>query len=174
MWKQLNSKQIFKHPRITLIEDEVELPDRSVVSYLTFAHSHDSVSVICQDDSKILLSKQYSYPMNEILYEFAGGRIEQDELAIDAAKRELQEETGYIANEIQEIGWYYTNNRRTKAKMYVFLAINPRLGEKIDGDPEEEISTTWITEGDMKKMIHDGEIVNYSVLAAWAMYTTSI
>lgn len=170
MWKQLSSKQIFKHPRITLVEDKVQLQDGTITSYLTFADVHDSVVIICKKDEKILISQQYSYPMNEDLYEFAGGKIEPNEVPLDAAKRELQEETAYIGDDIQEIGWYYVNNRRSKSKMYVFLATNPKLGNKIKGDIEEQISTTWIAEPEIQRMIRDRQIVNYSALAAWSIY----
>ncbi len=125
MWKQLRQKEIFKHPRITLLEDEVLLPDGSITNYLTFANTNDSITIICQKDDQILLSKEYSYPTGEVLYQFAGGKIEQGEDPAKAARRELQEETGYKATKLVQLGWYYTNNRRSNSKMYVFLADKP-------------------------------------------------
>ena len=56
-WKKISSKEIFKHPRIVLIEDDVKLPNGTKTKYLRFKKMGDVVSVICQrNDGKILLS----------------------------------------------------------------------------------------------------------------------
>lgn len=170
MWKQLNSEEIFKHPRLTLLEDEVELPDGSQTRYLTFAHANDSVTIIAQKDGQILLCREYSYPINEILYQFPGGAANVGEEPSKAAQRELEEETGYVAGKITKLGWYYTNNRRSKAKMYVFLAQDIRQGKKEGGDPEEDIESAWVAREQIDTMIQTGEIVNLSILAAWSLF----
>lgn len=173
MWKRLARKEIFKHPRITLLEDEVELPDGKVVDYLTFAHTHDSVTIIALDGDNVLLSREYSYPMNVVLDQFPGGKLELGEDPAQAAGRELQEETGYQAGELKALGWYYVNNRRTEAKMYVFLATNLRYTKKEGGDVEEDIESTWTPISQINEKIKSGEIVNFSVLAAWALFNAS-
>lgn len=174
MWKQLGQKEIFKHPRLTLLEDEVQLPDGSKTHYVTFAHTNDGVTIIARQDSKILLSQEYSYPMDEVLYQFPGGKTEAGEDPEESAKRELEEETGYKAVNMIPLGWYYPNNRRTKAKMYVFLADGVRKGVKQGGDAEEDIVSEWISEADLEEKIKAGEIVNFSVLAAWALFRSRL
>lgn len=170
MWKKLNRKEIFTHPRLTLLEDEVQLPDGSKTQYVTFAHTNDSVTVIARNEGKILLSQEYSYPMNEVLYQFPGGKTELNEEPAIAAAREFEEETGYKPNKLVQLGWYYVNNRRTKAKMYVFLADGVVQGKKEGGDAEEDITSEWVAEADLEEKIKVGQIVNFSVLAAWTLY----
>lgn len=170
MWKQLSSKQIFKHPRISLIEDEVQLPDGSVSKYLTFGNANDSVTVIAVRQDKILISKEYSYPVSSVLYQFPGGKVDPGEDPLEAARRELQEETGYKAKNLKTLGWYYTNNRRTNAKMHVYLATNPVFSKKEGGDKEEDIESEWRTKTEIEDLIRGGSIVNFSVLAAWTLY----
>lgn len=66
--------------------------------------------------------------------------------------------------------WYYPNNRRTDAKMHVVIVQDVVISEKTGGDVEEDIRSVWVSVARFKKMIRDGEINNYSVLAAWALF----
>jgi 8-oxo-dGTP pyrophosphatase MutT (NUDIX family) len=171
MWKKVNSKTIFNHPRLTLLEDEVELPNGNVVPYLTFKHDHDGVTVICiNDKEEILLQQEYSYPPNATLYQFPGGKTEEGEDAETTGRRELLEESGLNAGNLVSLGQYYTNNRRTAEKMYVFLAQDATKGQKSGGDPEEDITSQWVPIAEFKKMITQGKITNFSVLAAWTLF----
>jgi len=72
MWRTLSSKEIFNHPRLTLVEDEIMLPNGTKTTYLKYKDSGiRGATIICQrDDNKILLSKEYSYPPNKILFQF--------------------------------------------------------------------------------------------------------
>lgn len=168
-WKKISSKVVYKHPRITLIEDTVELPSGDQVEYLTFEARGDSACVICTDGDMVLVQQEYSYPPNESLYQFPGGKIEANETATQGAIRELAEESGLKPGDITEIGWFYMDNRRTSARMHVYLASDCKLIEKIGGDKEEDIKSFWLTISDVDDKIKNGEIVNYSMLAAWSL-----
>lgn len=171
MWKKISSRIVFNHPRMKLAEDSVELPDGTVVPYLRDADTNrHSVTLVCIDGDKVLVQKEYSYPPNQVLYQFPGGKVEQPEKIIAAGKRELIEESGLSPRHLQELGWYYVDNRRSNAKMHVLLAKNFAKREKRGGDAEEDIKSEWVTIADLEKMISDGEIVNYSMLAAWTMF----
>ena len=171
MWKTVSSKEIFKHHRLTLIEDEVLLPNGKKIDYLKFKDDgSSSATIICKrEDGKILLSKEISYPINKKLYQFPGGNVLANENIKSGANRELAEETDLKAYNLELIGSYLSNNRRSTRKMYVFLATN--LSEtKTEGDIEEEIENFWFSEKEIEKMIKKGEIVNCHLLASWALY----
>lgn len=171
MWKQTSTKVIFKHPRITLIEDQVELPSGQVVPYLKFMNINDSVTIICQSDGgDILLQQEYSYPVGEVLYQFPGGKIEVGEDAHTAAVRELKEESGLLAHSVENLGWFYVNNRRSSSKMYVLKLTNLEKTKKSGGDIEEDIIDEWLTIADVDHLIKVGSITNYALLASWAMF----
>ena len=118
-WKLLDSKVVFEHPRIKIIEDKLKLPNTKIISYLRFSSNNDSMTVICIRRNKILLQNEYSYPVDEKLLQFPGGSINKDEDIINAASRELIEESGYKIIKAENVGWYYVNNRRTNSKMHV-------------------------------------------------------
>lgn len=170
-WKKIKSEKIYKHSRVILEEDTVQLPNNQVTSYLKIIEPFPaSVTIIVVNKKEILLQKEYSYPVDEWLYQFPGGKVEQDESPLSAAVRELNEEEGLKSESLTEIGWYYTNNRRSNHKMYIFLAKNATSIKKSDGDMEEVITSQWIPTHELDSLIKNGNIINFSVLSAWAIY----
>lgn len=171
MWKKTKSKIIFKHPRVELIEDTVLLPNGKETQYLKINEmAKAGVTIICIKDDEILIQKEYSYPVNEILFQFPGGKVEEGESIISAAKRELLEESGIKSNNLKNIGWYYVNNRRNNNKMYVLVAQYTCDVEKHGGDEEENIQSTWVSLKKFSKMISNKKIATYSMLSAWALF----
>lgn len=171
MWKKIKSKIILKHPRLKIIEDTVLLPNKIKTDYLRIVEKlKNGVTILCLKNDKILIQKEYSYPVNMKLFQFPGGKVERGEKKVGAVKRELLEESGIIVNSLKKIGWYYTNNRRSNSKMYVFTAKYVDQIKKNGGDQEESIESKWILIKEMDKLIKENKIINYSVLAAWALF----
>lgn len=122
-WKFIARKHIFQHPRLQLAEDTVALPNGKEISYLREApaKTHSVAIIAINADGHILLQKEYSYPPNTVLWQLPGGAIESGESIIDAARRELAEESGFTANSCTVIGSYYLNNRRSDRKQFVIV-----------------------------------------------------
>jgi len=175
MWKTISSKEIFKHPRLTLIEDEVLLPNGHKTSYLKYKDNVSSgVTVIAKNsDNKILIQTEYSYPPNQILFQFPGGGVNLGEEIANGANRELMEEAGLKANKLELLGSYFVNNRRSTKKTFVYLATELQE-ESLPGDIEEEIESFWFSEDEVTKMIQNGDIINVNLLAAWALYKSKL
>lgn len=127
------------------------------------------MTVVCIRGQEVLLQREYSYPPNEVLYQFPGGKVEKDESHDEAAARELVEEAGLQDDSLRFVGAYYPDNRRSHAKMHVFLAVNPQDVEKKGGDNEEDISSHWVRRDKLDIMIQRGEITNGSLLATWSL-----
>ncbi len=68
-------------------------------------------------NGKILLQKEYSYPINDFLFQFPGGLVEDHESPKDGGLRELMEEAK-LTGDLRQIGWMYTNNRRSQNKCF--------------------------------------------------------
>lgn len=172
-WKKLSEKLLLSHPRISVYEDEVELPSGHKTHYLRFAKTPDAACILAiNKDGKILLQREYSYPPNEWLYQVPGGAIEPDETPEEGATRELAEESS-LKGDLKLLGWYYMDNRRKNSKFYVYLATNIAEDTSKNQDIEEELEDCWFTEQEIEEMIRNGEITTYSALAAWAFYKTT-
>jgi ADP-ribose pyrophosphatase len=174
-WKFIDRKIVFKHPRLQLAEDQVELPDGNVTSYLREVPTvHDSVAIIAINANKqILLQREYSYPTSEVLWQLPGGDIEDGEDIIAAAKRELSEESDFTANTVKQLGFYYTNNRRSNQKQYVVLCTN-LSHHREEGDPEEFILSVWMSFDQLQQKILTDEVHSINLLAAlnlWSHYS---
>ncbi len=155
-----------------LREDEVELPNGKTIRYLVQPYDGSGgVVIICRDNEKILLQKEYSYPVDEVLWQFPGGKIETNESPAAAANRELAEESGLRARQVAEIGAFYADNRRTSARLHVVVAENFSK-HNLTPDTSEIIESEWIEINDIKQMIKKGEIKNYAFLAAWALFSS--
>lgn len=174
MWKKLSQKILLQHPRITVIEDHVELPNGHQTDYLHFAHTHDSATVICENEQgQILVQEEYCYPLNAIGIQLPGGGVPLHESPLDGAIRELQEESGIKAHDLIPLGEFYTHNRRTPEKQHVFYATKFSQS-KIPHDIEEDIKSYWMDKHTVEEKIISGEIHNVHFLASWALYKLKI
>ncbi|HSW81601.1 MAG TPA: NUDIX hydrolase [Candidatus Saccharimonas sp.] len=169
MWKKLYTKVLLRHSRLTVVEDDVELPNGRQIKYLRFVNSGDAAMVICIKDNSLLVQREYSYPAAKDLYQFPGGHIEAGESPSQAATRELLEESNLNANSITKLGEFYTNNRRSNATMHVFI-VQKATPDKSTPDAEEFIESIWLPITEFNTLIASGDITNSTMLAAWALY----
>lgn len=172
VWKKLGSKLLLKHSRITIYEDQVELPNGHKTTYLHYANSLRAAMVIAKrNDGKILLQREYSYPPNKWLYQFPGGKVNENEEIEVGAQREFAEEAG-LTGELSSLGSIVLDNRRSDTVHYVYLATN-LTPSTAKGDLEEDIESYWFSENEIDQMIKSGAIENGSALAGWALYKAS-
>lgn len=102
-------------------------------------HHSGSVVVLAVDDSaatpRVLLERQYRHAASDYLWELPAGRIDPGEKELQAAKRELLEETGYTAAKWRRILKFYASPGFVAETMSVFLATGLHAGE---AQPEED------------------------------------
>ncbi len=93
------SKLAYSGRLLQVREDEVVLPDGKTARREYIVHPGAALILPVFDDAHVLLERQFRYPIGEHCYELPAGKLEPDESPIDTAKRELLEETGYVAQE---------------------------------------------------------------------------
>jgi 8-oxo-dGTP pyrophosphatase MutT (NUDIX family) len=170
-WKKISTTTLLSHPRINIVEDEVLLPTGTQTKYIRFENLGDYVTVIAEKEGKIAMIREYSYPHDEWLWQFPEGVIESGETPEASAHRELLEEAGVQAEQLQALGMNYDHHRRSTAKDYVFVAREVTKAEKSGGDEEEHgTETHWFTLSEIEEMLRGGHIVQKNAAAALALY----
>ncbi|WP_250492527.1 NUDIX hydrolase [Caballeronia sp. GAWG1-1] len=97
--KKVESVTLHEGKFLTLKRDTVELPDGKHATR-EFVEHPGAVMILPEfDDGRVLLERQYRYPVGKVLLEFPAGKLDPNEDELTCAKRELLEETGYTASE---------------------------------------------------------------------------
>lgn len=107
---------------ISLRVDDVTLPDGNAAKREYVCHRGGASILAVDDEDCVYLVRQFRYPYREVLLEIPAGKLEEGEEAIVTARRELEEETGLVADEIVPFGMIYPTPGYTDEHLYIFLA----------------------------------------------------
>ena len=120
--KTLSSKTVYNGRIFDITYDEIELAD-GLKRHREIIHHPGGVVIFAQkEDGNVLLVKQYRYATKSLQIELPAGRLEKGEDPLLAAKRELREETGYIAQNWKSLGYIFTTFGICDEKLYLFEA----------------------------------------------------
>ena len=122
------------------------------------------------DDPIVIMERQYRHAAGQYLWELPAGRIEPNEDRLPAAKRELEEETGYAAGEWTELVRYYASPGFLGEWMQIFLAENLTAGTaRPEADETLEIYPVPLSQ--VEQLIDSGQILDGKTLIAISMYS---
>jgi ADP-ribose pyrophosphatase len=154
---------------LKLHRDEVEFPDKHKSVREVVEHS-GGVSVIAEnDEGKVILIKQYRYPVDEVIYEIPAGKLEEDEEIAECAFRELREETGYQAKSMEEIFRFYPTPGYSTETIYIFKAEKLEyVGRELDEG--EYIEVVPKSREELKELYKKGAIKDSKTLIAVMHY----
>jgi ADP-ribose pyrophosphatase len=120
--KKISSRTAYRGKLLAVNEDEVRLPDGSAALREYVVHPGAAIILPLFDDGSVLLERQFRYPVGSHFYELPAGKLEPDEPPLETAKRELAEETGYVAGEWRELGRLYPCIGYSDERIDFFLA----------------------------------------------------
>ncbi len=122
-------------------------------------------------EGKIVLIKQYRAGTDEITIEIPGGVIDNtDASPLAAARRELEEETAYVSNELSLLGSVHPNPSFMSNTCYFVLAKDVKHTGKINFDPGEDIETFEMEIDEIKEAIKTGKIKHALTVAAMGLF----
>ena len=156
--KKLDREEIYNGVVLHVVRDKVSLPNGRV-TYREMCLHMGAVGVVpLTKDGNVIMVKQFRYAHNRVFLEIPAGKLDKkDESPLEAAKRELQEETGAVAANYVELGALDTTPALINEKIYLYLAEDLEIGER-HPDPDEFIEVEEIPLTTLIDMVMNGEI----------------
>lgn len=139
-WKTLEKRKIFTaKPWIQLSVEKVRLPDGRVVDDFYQTRFLDCVVVFAQTrEGKVLVERQYKHGIRKVTVTLPTGGVEEGEEPLATARRELEEETGYVSKDWQYLGCFASLGNMGGAHVHMFQALDAKqLTNPTSGDLEE-------------------------------------
>jgi len=145
--------------------ETVRLPNREILALEIVRHPGGAV-VAAQDElGRVALIRQFRHAAGGWIWEFPAGLLEPGESPLDAAKRELREETGCTAAAWQSLGATLTTPGFCTERLHLFLATDLTLNAP-DLQPHEFIETHWLALPEVNAMAQRGDIIDAKTLVA--------
>ncbi len=164
----IEKKYVYRGKIFSIRCDDARRPDGKPCKREIVEHA-GGAGVLYAEDGKVLLVRQYRYAFSEVLWEIPAGKLERDEDPAAAAKRELSEEAGIDADEMQHICTYYPTCGYSEEKIYIYRALGCRRGAA-HPDEGEFLNAFFLPVEEVWKMIRSGEIKDSKTIIAVQAY----
>lgn len=172
-WEVTGEETIYEtKPWIRLSRQVVRLPNGRIVDDYHQIHLTDFAVVCAQTaDGRILVERQYKHGIGKVSLTLPAGMVEAGEDPLEGAKRELLEETGYVADEWQNLGTYVVNSNYGCGHAHLFSARNARHVAEAESGDLKEMAVELMTTAEIVAAAREGQIGAISSIAALALAT---
>ena len=167
-WRRIRSERlqdcrVFEVDRVAFAP-----PDSDDTRDFFVVDAPDWINIIpLTDDRRVVMVRQYRFGVEDFTLEIPGGMCDGDEAPIDAARREMREESGYAARAIVPLGWVHPNPAIQTNRCHSFLARGAHLVGEPDPDPDEAFEISTVPLDDVPRLIEEAKITHSLVVAAF-------
>ena len=154
--KQIEREEIFDGAVLHVVKDKILLPDGNT-SYREFCLHKGAVAVIpITDNNEAILVRQFRYAHHREFLEIPAGKLDYvGEIPLEAAKRELREETGIRASELEPIDHMLYRRMLN----YQYLCVTDCDKDSVTLQEGETVGYKWVSEAEFIAFIHSGEMI---------------
>jgi ADP-ribose pyrophosphatase len=170
--KLISSKEVYKCGLFSVTEDHATDSKRYEIHRSIVRHAGSAVMMAVDAKKRVLLVRQYRLPAGMALWELPAGKLDPGENPLQAARRELVEETGYRARKWIRLASFYPSPGFVGEKMTIFLATGLSAGEAQPMD-DEKIECRWFSGAEIDRMLRSGRIVDGKTMIgflSWKRY----
>jgi len=157
--KIISSKELLRTPIFYVTQDHALDPDGFEIKRAIVQHPGSAVVMPVDEKNRVLLVRQYRLPVGKFLWELSAGRVDEGETPLQAARRELAEETGYRAKKFRKLAEFFPSPGFLAEKMTIYLATELTAGEQTPME-DERIQTGWFTASQIDDLIGSGKILD--------------
>jgi ADP-ribose pyrophosphatase len=168
--KITSSKQVYDCGLFRVTEDRaVDPKTKFEIKRSVVRHIGSAVVMAVDEKRRILLVRQYRLPAERYLWEIPAGRLDPGETPLQAAKRELAEETGYKARKWSKLAAFWVSPGYVEERMTIYLATDLTPGQATPMD-DEQIDARWYPAKDLGAMIDKGVVQDAKTMVAYLMW----
>lgn len=160
-WTVLSSEYIAREPWFTVRKEKVQLPNGSIIpSYYVMEYPAWINVIAITKEGKMIMERQYRHGLAEVDYELCAGVVDPtDATPMDAAKRELLEETGYGNGEWEQLMVTCVNPGTHTNLTYCFLATGVEKVMERHLEPTEDIAVELLSPEEVKTLLEKDRIM---------------
>lgn len=165
----ISSQTIAEGGMLLAKRDQVRLPNGGISQREYVIHPGAVVVVPVLPNGNLLLERQFRYPLRQVFIELPAGKIDAGEPILQTGQRELEEETGYTADEWHYLGFQHPCIGYSNEIIHIFLARGLHAG-KHQRDADEALQITEASLAECLHMIQSGQITDGKSMVAlfWA------
>ena len=168
--KITSSREVYSCKLFRVTEDEaVDARTGFHIRRSVVRHAGSAVMMAVDNKKRILLVRQYRLPAEADLWELPAGRLDPGEKPLEAARRELAEETGYKARHWKKLVSFWVSPGYVQEKMTIFLATDLTEGTATPMD-DERIESRWFTRQELAAMIDSGKIADAKTIIGYMLW----
>lgn len=169
-FKRLKRERVYHGTIVDFYKDTIQVPNGNIVEWDFIGHKGAAAVVPVREDGKVLMVRQYRNALDRYTLEIpAGGLNGEKEPTLDAAARELEEETGYRSNDLELLITLRTTVAFCNEKIDIYVATN-LIKSKQHLDEDEFINVEAYSVEELSQMILNGEIEDSKTIAAIMSY----
>lgn len=164
-WISHKSVSLFENDWLTLERNDVTRPDGSEGDYTLVRFRNRAVGVVPYEAGGVWMVGQTRFALNQYSWEIPEGGVPAGEDMLEAAKRELKEETGLTARQYVHLLDLHTSNSVTDEWGQIYLATDLTKGAS-EPEPSEDITCLFVTLDEALQAIDDGRVTDAMTVAA--------
>ena len=170
--KKISSESIYEGRVINVTKDVVSCPNGNT-SLREIVHHRGGVGILFRIDDKFVLERQFRYAFNEEMIEIPAGKLEEGEIPLPAAEREMLEETGYRPLEMIHLGDMYPTVGYSNEVIHLYYC-DKAVKEERHLDNDECIDLFTLSLEEIEKLISENKIKDSKTIAAFYLYKSKI
>ncbi len=166
---KMTTRQVYRGQAVGLRVDTVETARGQRATREVVEHS-ECIAVVAVDNSdRVLLVRQFRYPIGKFLLEIPAGGIDPGEEPLDAVRRELQEEIGYLPSRVEKLGGFYAIPGYGTEYLHCFLATD-LVSSRLVAEDTESIELVRVPREQTQQLIASGDICDAKSIAALLLF----
>ena len=161
----LDSEHVFDGALLHVRRDRVRLPNGATATREYVVHPGAVLIVPILDDGRLVLERQFRYPVGRVMLEFPAGKIDPHEMPLATAQRELREEAGYVADRWQHLGTVHPEIGYSSEVIEMYEATGlSHVGAQLDEG--EFLDVVLMTEEELLAAFDGGDVTDGKTVAA--------